>query len=408
MKRAQALYEAPVHLLYMARCERELGWWVEAAETFRSLSQQTLEPGAPSQFQDAVSDGAAELAELEPKIPRLLIRVEPEDAAVTKLTIDGAVVPSAVIGIERLANPGTRTIAVDASGYESAELQAEAVAGQSTTITIELESIGAPIAVAPKDEAKVVEAEQSVGQKQRTPAQGYEIMAGLRLGLLAPGGKVPARFARPAAESGDENLSNVIGSGGEVEFRLGFKGPLNLGLIKRWGVHMLVAGGTLSGKGLDIGNEAGFGGLQSNGIDIDTKGGSVVAGIGLSLAQARDHFGGFLEVTLVTHTLTLDYTTTGNVLGCGGPATATRSGTGGGLRASAGVGIPVFNWGLLTPYLAFSAESMSSMSFEGDECFQTWYATAQMPVPPEKETLDSPTTHTFFGVGLGGEVFLGL
>src|ERR1700759_5347182 len=42
LKRAQALYDAPVHLLYIARCQAKLGQLVEAAENYRLLDRYKL------------------------------------------------------------------------------------------------------------------------------------------------------------------------------------------------------------------------------------------------------------------------------------------------------------------------------------------------------------------------------
>src|ERR1700743_1878747 len=57
LKRAQALYDAPVHLLYIARAEEKLGQLVEAPETYRSLDRYTLPAGAPAAWTAAVEDG---------------------------------------------------------------------------------------------------------------------------------------------------------------------------------------------------------------------------------------------------------------------------------------------------------------------------------------------------------------
>jgi len=47
LRRAQELFNAPVHLLYIARAQEKLGQLVEAAENLRTLSRQVLQPGAP-------------------------------------------------------------------------------------------------------------------------------------------------------------------------------------------------------------------------------------------------------------------------------------------------------------------------------------------------------------------------
>src|SRR5690606_33025978 len=50
LKRAQALYDAPVHLLYMARAQVKLGQLVEGAESYRRLVRTELDAKAPDVF----------------------------------------------------------------------------------------------------------------------------------------------------------------------------------------------------------------------------------------------------------------------------------------------------------------------------------------------------------------------
>src|SRR5688572_19890431 len=73
LRRAQELYDAPVHVLYMARCQVKLGKLVEGAESYRRLVRTELEPNAPDVFQTAITDGEKELAEVEPRVPFLTI-----------------------------------------------------------------------------------------------------------------------------------------------------------------------------------------------------------------------------------------------------------------------------------------------------------------------------------------------
>jgi hypothetical protein len=411
LKRAQALYDAPVHQHYIARCQRELGSWIEAAEGFRALSHRQLDSSAPPQWQDAVTEAGRELSELEPRIPRLLIRVEPKSAEVSRLAIDDVEVPNAVIGMERLANPGTHHITLAAKGYRDTEQTVEAKAGESTEVKVVLERADAAKVVAPAGSASNGGTKDEGGAetpKKEKEKGRYELLFGLRLGAAVPGGKVPAEFARPSGQGDPVDISDVAGNGGNLELRGGISGPLHLGFIERWGAHLFVSGGSLAGKTLAGPGTPLLQQLGADGNQVTTTPNFVSGGVALTVGHARDHFGAFIELGLVAHSLTLDYTTSNDVLLCRDKATAQRGGSGAGARASAGVGIPVWGWGLLTPYVAFSVESMRTLTFSSNDCFAQLYQQAGAEVPADRENLDAAVTHSFFGVGIGGEAYIGL
>src|SRR5512147_167297 len=79
LQKAEQLYDAPVHLIYIARAQAALGKLVEASETYRRLIRLDLPAGAPQAFKDAVADAQKELPQLEPRIPSLRIDVVPAD-----------------------------------------------------------------------------------------------------------------------------------------------------------------------------------------------------------------------------------------------------------------------------------------------------------------------------------------
>src|SRR3954447_22964999 len=71
LKRAQALYDAPVHLLYIARSQDKLGQLVESVETYRQLDRYQLPQGAPEAWVTAVEEGRKELSRIEPRVPKV-------------------------------------------------------------------------------------------------------------------------------------------------------------------------------------------------------------------------------------------------------------------------------------------------------------------------------------------------
>ena len=87
-KEADALYHSPVFVLYWARSLRNAGRLIEAREPFRRLSVEELDPSAPAQWRQAQSDGRAELAALDRRIPRLVVTVKGSTPR-TRITVDG-------------------------------------------------------------------------------------------------------------------------------------------------------------------------------------------------------------------------------------------------------------------------------------------------------------------------------
>lgn len=400
LKRAQALYDAPVHEHYIARCQRELGFWIEAAEGFRELSRRELDVDAPPQWHEAVAEAGRELDELEPQIPRLRIRVEPADAEVSRLAIDDIEVPSAVIGMERLVNPGPHRVTVVSPGHRPAERTIEASASTVAAVVVVLEKETTAAAASPE---APVETDATAALAKPTKDR-YEVLFGLRLGAAVPGGKLPAAFARPLGQGDAVDFTEVAGSGGSLELRIGFSGPLRFGFMERWGAHLFVSGGSLAGKELPLDGTP----FAVDGLAVNTKPAFTSGGVALAVGHARDRFGMFLELGMILHSLTVGYETAESVVVCQERATAERSGNGFGARASAGVGIPVASWGLVAPYLAASVDSMRSMTFSSNDCFGELFEQADAALPSDRENLDGSVTHTFLGLGVGGELYVGL
>src|SRR5580658_6077538 len=74
-QRAQQVFSAPTNMLRIAECDAGLGRLVEAAEAYRALVRTPLPAGSPPAFQAAVDQAQGELAQIEPRIPKVLIKV---------------------------------------------------------------------------------------------------------------------------------------------------------------------------------------------------------------------------------------------------------------------------------------------------------------------------------------------
>ncbi|HEX4473585.1 MAG TPA: hypothetical protein VH142_00835 [Polyangiaceae bacterium] len=126
LQRSLAVYPvAPTTAYHMAQCKEALGQLVEAAEQLRLVRDTPLPPGASEAFAQAKTDAAAELTQLEGRIPKLKIEILPAGVQGLVVTIDGAQTPTALIGVPRPINPGTHHIVAQAPGYTPGQQQVD-------------------------------------------------------------------------------------------------------------------------------------------------------------------------------------------------------------------------------------------------------------------------------------------
>jgi hypothetical protein len=229
LQRAEQLYDAPVHLIYIARTQAALGKLVDASETYRRLIRTELAAGAPQAFKDAVSDAHKELQQLEPKIPSLRIEVVPTDAKGLQLKVDGEVVSSVVIGINRPTNPGKHGIEAAATDFDTSSTIVDLAVGAKQTVTLQLRarpgaqaSVAAegnqkgPAAAVPATALPSGPSNTGASNGPKAAAAGTEtpfdkppqIVVGARLLAAAPGGKLP--LGKADATSLSINGSNSV------------------------------------------------------------------------------------------------------------------------------------------------------------------------------------------------------
>jgi hypothetical protein len=134
--RADRLFHAPTVTLGLARAQAGLGKLLNATELYNRLVHEPLPPNASEAFLKALEDGRAELGTLAPRIPSLIIRVR--GAEVPHVTLDGADVPAAVLGIKRPVDPGKHVVHVVAPRMLPADAAVTVAEGKVETVTIDL------------------------------------------------------------------------------------------------------------------------------------------------------------------------------------------------------------------------------------------------------------------------------
>lgn len=139
--RAEALYHAPPHQLYLARANAKLGKLVAAREHYLKISKETLAANAPKAFIDAQKSANEELKTIEPKIGNLQIDVKGAPAgAKVDVTIDGTPMSAALLGVSRPADPGTHKIEAKTTGM-AGEASVTLAEGGSEKVEVELKAV---------------------------------------------------------------------------------------------------------------------------------------------------------------------------------------------------------------------------------------------------------------------------
>lgn len=382
LTRAQQLYDVPVHLLYIARCQRELGNLIEASETFRTLKQLELPPDAPSAFTSAVADAEREFAKLQPRVPKLLVLLAPADAPNLALSLDGQPLPSAVVGIRRPLNPGRRTLEIRADGFATERRELDVSEGEVVEVAIKL----TPEAAAEASTQTAPEAlpEASRGN-HRSFLDGVSILVGVRLGGVVPGGQLPGAAVHPN-RADPAQVRGVAGPGGEFELRAGAH------FLEHWTVFAFFNAQALADR--DQTYDEGATGLTPG------KPGIATFGAALSGGSAKGKFGAFGEIGIgLLHAVGMPsevFDLAGNTSAKRCDATMTTTGLA--TRLSGGLNIPLGTRLMhLTPYAALHIGGISEVRYDGNDCDDVATTIA----------VDGGPTHSTFSLGVGGDFLFG-
>lgn len=261
-QRAEQVFAAPTNELRIAECEAALGQLVESGEAYRLVVRAVLPPGSPPAFQAAVDQAKAEFEQVDPRIPRLVVQVQPA-AANVRLQIDGQGVPSALLGQPMPLDPGPHKASAVAPGYAGAEqslllkeretriiqLVLKQVATPSVTASpAQVETSVAPSRGGPPPASSQVPppppvAPQTPAPENPTPETPRESRFGLllggHLGLELVGGTLPPDANDPTASV---DVGDVAGAG--VAF--GLDGGFRFG--RRWCVGATLEHSAFSSK----------------------------------------------------------------------------------------------------------------------------------------------------------------
>jgi hypothetical protein len=137
LSRAESLYHAPSILGRLGECQVKVGQVVMGTENLNRVVREQLAANAPKAFRDAQERAKGVLNDALPKIAHLTVRVEPPDAK-PQVTVAGAAIPPALIGVERPTDPGTHVVVVSAPGYLEQKATVTLAQGGSQELTVKL------------------------------------------------------------------------------------------------------------------------------------------------------------------------------------------------------------------------------------------------------------------------------
>jgi hypothetical protein len=203
-QRAESAYSAPTNVLRIAECHAALGQLVEAAESYRAALRMGVPPGSPAAFQAAIDQAKTELAQIEPRVPKLLVAVTPPGVAGVDVQIDNQHVSAALIGEPIPLDPGEHHVIVSAPGYVNVEQIAVLKERDTTSVAAALRPVS--VLPPPPAPARTMPA-QPTPLPPPPPARGPTSRPGAA--ATAPGVPPPYEAPPTASRGADRDMSLV-------------------------------------------------------------------------------------------------------------------------------------------------------------------------------------------------------
>ena len=373
MQRAEALFDAPIHLLYIARCQQKLGHLVEASETYRKLARVPVEASASHAFKEAVESGQRELPQVEARIGAIRIEVEPKSPNGLALSIDGKPVPVALAGVERPTDPGHHVVRAEAPGFDPAEVTVDLKDGEKLPVSLKL----APAGTSSSTINLMGDQGEQSGTKIAAPSdRRVSFFVGLRLGGAIPAGSLYS------VEGERVRTSDYLGGGGFAELQGGVR-------FERYFALKLYFEGLAFGSGSWLRNQDGDSSVSGQGV-----------GIGGMFGTKPGQWGGFGEVGFGYRRFEVkrDF---GDGVTCSGTQNLGLNGFA--FRLGGGAHIPVHRMIQLTPFVTASFGQIVSAHNDCDE-----YADTEKYPASGSISSGDRRGHQLFLLGIGGDLLLGL
>jgi hypothetical protein len=144
-RKAEGIFHAPTFQLLMARSQTKLGKLADARATYESIVQEKLPGYAPTEFFAAQKEASADLAALEPRVPKVRINA---GATITAVTVDGQAVAAGDLARPVPLDPGTHEIVGRGAGSVEVRRSVTLKEGDSETVELAAPASALPTATA--------------------------------------------------------------------------------------------------------------------------------------------------------------------------------------------------------------------------------------------------------------------
>jgi len=378
LKRAQSLFDAPMHLLYIARAETKLGLLVEASETYRRLIRVELSQETPSAVREAVEAADAELDGVEARVSALRIEVVPPDEPGLVVTIDDQPVAAAAIGVDRPVNPGRHRIRASVPDGRRAEATLELADGARKVLRLELSAAGRADG---REDASVTPPSESAAAPRLVLFAGAGLGAGLPVGKVSTGPDAP--------------IGDYVGVGVSLELKLGVRFARYFG-AKLFGEAALHRGV----PEVDVGRLA-SGASSDDRVAVDASADRQALGLSFLAGSPHGKLGGYGELGVVVHErLAVERQLSLPDGACGTSTTQSLALTGPSLRVGGGAYVPISRSFQLVPYAHGTIGRYRNATLEACEA-----------LPPPSYLGgdidgDRVATHAWIVLGISGEFSL--
>jgi hypothetical protein len=142
---ADAIMHVPTTGLEVARTQMTLGQLIEARDTSLRVARSNPEPDEPPPFTRAREEARLLSDDLAKKIPAITVQLSgAEPNAQVHLSVDGAQIPPASVGLPRTVNPGHHVV-VGFSGKREAKVEVDVGEAEQKSIPLELKEPAAPV-----------------------------------------------------------------------------------------------------------------------------------------------------------------------------------------------------------------------------------------------------------------------
>lgn len=179
-------------LLNLAGCEERIGALVKALAHWREAIEKLSGPNGDPKFLEFAKKRADEL---DPRVPRLTIRLALSAPPGTRVVRDGEELASAALGVPMPVDPGSIELVVLAQGRQERREKVVVVEGERKEITVDAGALSAaPPPLAPVVPVMPPVPEASWGRRHRTSLIIAGVGAGFAIAGIAVGARTKADY----------------------------------------------------------------------------------------------------------------------------------------------------------------------------------------------------------------------